>query len=96
MCSLGAAELWLLENDDDGFLVLQEKPLSFESSKSLLIWVAYRAGGAGAETYMDLIEDIARSRACSKVEVWSPRPGMGKLLAGYGYSTENIVYSKRI
>lgn len=96
LCTLNAAELWLAENDNDGFLILQEKPLSFESGKALLIWVAYREGGGGAETYMNEIQELARRRGCSKIEVWSPRNGMGRLLERYGFETENIIYTKRI
>lgn len=95
-CIAGAAELWVDPAHNDGFLILQERPLSFEHGKSLLVWVAYLNSGGGVPAYLPLIEEIARRRGCVKVEFWSPRIGMGRLTEKHGYAIENVIFSKRI
>lgn len=95
-CSVGTAEVWMDPAHDDGFLILQEKPLSFEAGKALLVWIAYLEGGGGVSGYLDVIEEMARARGCKKVELWSPRKGMERLMSPQGYKIENVIFSKVI
>lgn len=94
-CAAGVAEVWVDDELTDGFVILQEKPLTFEKGKTLLIWVAWHGEKMdGADSYLPLIEGMARQRGCKTVELWSPRVGMGRLLAPHGYRAKNVIYEK--
>lgn len=90
---VGAAQLWI-DQQTGGFVILQIKPDAFGGGKSLLIWVAYYEGGDGVAEYLPELEDMARGWGCDKVEFWSSRRGMERLVRGSGYQISNIIYTK--
>ena len=80
----------------ESFIILQEKPSMFSPTKSLLIWVAYDKRGDANGIYMDYIEEMARQRGCSKVELWTPWEGLAKTLAHRDYETKLYIVEKEL
>ena len=68
----------------------------FSPTKSLLIWVAYDKRGDANGIYMDYIEEMARQRGCSKVELWTPWEGLAKTLAHRDYETKLYIVEKEL
>ena len=94
----GVAELYIdiEQSPCESFIILQEKPSMFSPTKSLLIWVAYDKRGDANEIYMDYIEEMARQRGCSKVELWTPWEGLAKTLAHRDYETKLYIVEKEL
>ena len=94
----GVAELYIdIEQDPcESFIILQEKPSMFSPTKSLLIWVAYDKRGDANEMYMEYIEEMARSRGCDKVELWTPWRGLAQALSHKDYKTTLYIVEKEL
>lgn len=94
----GIAELYIdIEQDPcESFIILQEKPSMFSPTKSLLIWVAYDKRGDANEMYMEYIEEMARSRGCDKVELWTPWRGLAQALSHKDYKTKLYIVEKEL
>ncbi|MDB9705180.1 hypothetical protein OAA77_00760 [Gammaproteobacteria bacterium] len=90
------AELYIDQNEAycGSFIVLQEKPNPFNSSISLLVWIAYDVRGGAADKYMQKIESIARDKGCSRVEFWTPWAQLAEALIPKGYKTKYYIVEK--
>ena len=92
-CVNGAAHIYMPDDDDYGFIVVQLTESPFSGEQGLFVWIAYSPDGQAQEKFGHEVEALARGVGCSFITFKSKRKGFERR---GGWRVDHVVYRKEV